>query len=77
MARYVYACPVCGRHFEVEKPMSAASDASVCPACQAPGRRVFTAPGIAVKGSPVKFSGPSSGADQGCGGCSNGACPWN
>jgi putative FmdB family regulatory protein len=74
MARYVYACTACGQRFEVEKPMAASADPSVCPSCQAPGRRVFTAPGIAVKGSPVKFSGNS---DPGCGGCANGACPWN
>lgn len=82
MARYVYACTACDRRFEVEKPMAASADPALCPSCQAPGRRVFTAPGIAIKGAPVKFSGgeeSENGASHppGCEGCGQGACPWN
>ncbi|MEW6516161.1 MAG: FmdB family zinc ribbon protein [candidate division FCPU426 bacterium] len=83
MARYVYSCTACGQRFEVDKPMTAASEPSACPQCQAPGRRVFTAPGITIKGSPIKFSGGeeveggSPEPESGCGSCANGACPWN
>lgn len=70
MARYVYACPDCRQEYEVEKTMARSAEAETCPHCGQTGKRVFTPPGIAIKGAPIKFSEPSPQARGGC----NGAC---
>jgi len=41
MPIYDYSC-VCSNHFEVVKPMSAATNIEHCPSCNEPGQRVFT-----------------------------------
>jgi len=76
MPRYVYHCAQCGKEFEIEKSMAQSGNAEKCPGCQQTGERVFTAPGITIKGSEVKSPCPgemSGGRDCGgecCHGCS-------
>ncbi len=50
MPKYEYACKACGERLEV---MQTFADAPLteCPACGGPLRKVFSAPGIAFKGS--------------------------
>ncbi|NTV51855.1 MAG: FmdB family transcriptional regulator [Candidatus Firestonebacteria bacterium] len=76
MARYVYHCACCQKKFEVEKSMALSGLAEKCPICQQTGERVFTAPGIAVKGSPVRTpcAGEVSGPSECSGGCCHGNC---
>ncbi len=77
MARYLYWCNACNQQFEVEKMMEHAGNIENCPACKANAQRIFTAPGISIKGSVVKsvMSCESRGASDGCsGGCCGGNC---
>lgn len=50
MARYDYACPACGKQFEVEHPMSEHPEIT-CPDCGAIAKQQFGASGIVFKGS--------------------------
>jgi putative FmdB family regulatory protein len=50
MPKYEYACKSCGEHLEVVQSFTDAPPTE-CPACGGPLRRVFSAPGIAFKGS--------------------------
>jgi len=70
MARYVYHCDACRKDFEIDKPMLRANVAEPCPSCGEAGKRVYTAPGIQVKGAKVKFDSPKSE----CRGCEHGCC---
>jgi hypothetical protein len=59
--------------------MSQSGTAEPCPLCRKTAERVFTAPGIAVKGSPVKTPCDSGGAggEECAGGCCDGHCALN
>ncbi len=50
MPKYEYACKSCGEHLEVVQSFADAP-LTECPACGGPLRKVFSAPGIAFKGS--------------------------
>jgi putative FmdB family regulatory protein len=45
MALYDFICETCGP-YEVQRPISEASESAPCPSCGQSGRRVFTPPGI-------------------------------
>jgi putative FmdB family regulatory protein len=66
MARYDYRCRTCDERFEVQRPMTAASDAAPCPDGHLDTVRVLTA--FATTGA-----GPSR-SSAGGGGCCGGAC---
>jgi len=75
MARYVYFCATCKQKFEIDKPMVRSSQAETCPQCGATGERIFTAPGITIKGATIKFKdGESLSASSGCENCCNDRC---
>lgn len=50
MARYDYACPVCGERFEIEHPMAEHPEI-LCPSCGAMAEQVFSTSGIVFHGS--------------------------
>jgi putative FmdB family regulatory protein len=50
MPKYEYACKSCGERLEVVQSFADAP-LTECPACGGPLRKVFSAPGIAFKGS--------------------------
>jgi putative FmdB family regulatory protein len=50
MPKYEYACKSCGEHLEAVQSFADAP-LTECPACGGPLRKVFSAPGIAFKGS--------------------------
>jgi putative FmdB family regulatory protein len=52
MAAYLYQCTACGP-WEVRRPIGTAESTSVCPACGAAGRRLYTAPLLARTPAPV------------------------
>ena len=52
LPRYDYACTACGERFDVERPMAEAGGPCPCPFCDAPARRVFTAPKLMFKADP-------------------------
>ena len=71
MPRYEYRCRACGDTFEVNRPMSASSDATACP--QGHDDTVKLLSTIALTGggraaAPVPRAGGSGG------GCCGGAC---
>jgi putative FmdB family regulatory protein len=75
MARYVYFCAACNQKFEVDKPMAQSGQAEPCPKCQSMGERVFTSPGITIKGAPIKFKdGDQLMEKGGCDGCDHHGC---
>jgi putative FmdB family regulatory protein len=45
MALYEFICETCGP-YEVQRPISDASEPAPCPSCRHSGRRVFSPPGI-------------------------------
>ena len=55
MPLYEYRCPQCGP-FDLRRAVEEASAPLSCPTCDAPVRRVYTAPGTAT------LNGPLSGA---------------
>lgn len=58
--------------------MAQAAQAEACPRCANAGERVFTAPGITIKGAPIRFNRETGQSETGsCEGCSNGACALN
>ena len=71
MARYLYRCRACGKTHEIEKGMDRAGEPETCLECHAETERVFTAPGLTRKGSPVA-GGDLPGAGDCPGGCCNG-----
>jgi putative FmdB family regulatory protein len=50
---YAFICESCGP-FELLRPMSESGAAAACPCCGAEARRVFTPPGLALLGGPVR-----------------------
>ena len=51
MPKYEYACKSCGERIEVKQ--SFVDDALTdCPSCGGPLRKVFSSPGIVLKGRP-------------------------
>ena len=52
MPRYEYACQQCEQHYDIDRPMSEASDPHQCPFCGADAKRVFTAPKFLFKPDP-------------------------
>lgn len=75
MPRYEYWCSQCQKKQEIEKPMSRASENENCPNCKADLERIFTAPGITIKGSKVKFESACPGSESGCrGNCGHSGC---
>jgi putative FmdB family regulatory protein len=73
MARYLYFCEVCQKEFEIEKTMALAGKDESCPKCQKKGQRIFTAPGISIKGGVIKTPGCSEEKRDHLG-CSSGCC---
>ncbi len=77
MATYAYRCPTHG-DFDTRAPIGTAASSAPCPACEAPGSRVFSAPrlgsapsglvkamdraGASSDAPPVVTSLPSRGA---------------
>jgi putative FmdB family regulatory protein len=53
MPLYSFDCAGCGP-FELTRSMTEASLPGTCPECGAPARRVFTPPGVARLGGPVR-----------------------
>ncbi|MCD4812200.1 zinc ribbon domain-containing protein [bacterium] len=76
MARYVYFCSKCSKQYEVDKPMAEAARLETCPTCHVTGERVFTAPGVSIKGAPVRFKDGNEINSGNCGGgcCGDGSC---
>jgi putative FmdB family regulatory protein len=64
MAQYSYECSHCRQTFAVEKSMALSGREERCPQCQAPANRVYTAPGIRIKGAKVAFSGCGLGEES-------------
>lgn len=52
MPVYEFACMPCQCSWDVERPMSEASDHSRCPVCGEIGRRVFVTPRFLFKADP-------------------------
>lgn len=50
MPTYDYRCTACETRFEVTRPMGSTAE-ETCPDCGAPAKRLFTAVGVAFKGS--------------------------
>jgi putative FmdB family regulatory protein len=50
---YAYTCAACGP-FDVARPMAEAAVPARCPGCGKEARRVFTPPGLALLGRPVR-----------------------
>jgi putative FmdB family regulatory protein len=51
MALYAFICAACGP-FDLVRPMADASAPARCPACGAPGRRVFSPPRLRLLATP-------------------------
>jgi len=55
---YEFRCNSCGV-FEQWRTMSESSNPAYCPACEAPGQRIFSAPAVNLSGSlPLRQSSP-------------------
>jgi putative FmdB family regulatory protein len=52
MPRYEYECDHCEEHFDMERPMSEASNPQLCPFCERPAQRVITVPKFLFKPDP-------------------------
>ncbi len=52
MPTYDFACPVCEARFEVERPITAATELASCPVCASAGQRLFTMPRLLFKADP-------------------------
>ena len=53
MPVYVFRCHDCGS-FELSRPMAEVGAAAYCPTCLGEARRVFTPPGLARLGAPMR-----------------------
>jgi putative FmdB family regulatory protein len=64
MPKYDFKCSVCGRQFEVSRPISQATDPAQCPDDGGAAERVFTMPMTFVKGAEnaPPSETPSAGA---------------
>lgn len=64
MPIYEYACPNCGKTFEMLRPILEADERAVCPNCRSDkGKRVVS-----------NFFSPGISAGSGCAGCAGGSC---
>ncbi len=52
MPLYEFACRSCECVYDVERPMSEASDPAPCPVCEHPGQRVYVTPKFLFKADP-------------------------
>jgi putative FmdB family regulatory protein len=68
MPRYEFRCRSCGDTFEVERPMSEASQPAACPAGHDDTVKLLTTARV------VKVGGGSSAPASGGGGCCGGGC---
>ena len=70
MPRYEFRCRACGDTFEVERPMSGASEPAACPQGHDDTVKLLTTARVSISpGSSGGSSAPSSG-----GGCCGGGC---
>lgn len=69
MPRYEFRCRSCGDTFELERPMSAASDPADCPQGHADTVKLLSAVALAGRSGRATGPGPTAG-----GGCCGGAC---
>jgi putative FmdB family regulatory protein len=69
MPRYEFRCRACGDTFEVERPMSSASEPAACPDGHSDTVKLLTTARVSVGGSSSSAA-PSSGG----GGCCGGGC---
>lgn len=53
MPFYVFSCGACGP-FEVRQSASRVGEPVRCPACEGPGKRVFTPPGVRLVAKPLR-----------------------
>ncbi|WP_250003332.1 zinc ribbon domain-containing protein [Actinoplanes sp. M2I2] len=70
MPRYEFRCRACGDTFEVNRPMSEASDPSDCPQGHADTVKLLSTVAVTGRGGGAS-SGPAVPAG---GGCCGGAC---
>lgn len=68
MPRYEFRCRACGDTFEVERPMSGASQPATCPAGHDDTVKLLTTAGVATR------VGGSDAPAAGGGGCCGGGC---
>ena len=59
MPTYEFRCAPCGP-FRERRSLADASESAVCPACHAPARRVYTAPGFSVRGGALRDAGAAT-----------------
>jgi putative FmdB family regulatory protein len=71
MPRYEYRCRACGDTFEVSRPMSAASQAAICPQGHADTVKLLST--VALTGGS-SAAAPAPAPRAGGGGCCGGAC---
>ncbi len=53
MVIYAFTCEGCGP-FELSRPMAEAAAPVRCPGCGASARRIYTPPGVALLGAPLR-----------------------
>ncbi len=70
MPRYEFRCRACGDTFEVERPMSSASEPASCPSGHDDTVKLLTTARVSVGGG----SAAPSSAPSGGGGCCGGGC---
>jgi putative FmdB family regulatory protein len=68
MPRYEFRCRACGDTFEVERPMSEASQPAACPAGHGDTVKLLTTAKV------VKVGGGSAAPASGGGACCGGGC---
>ena len=56
MPTYEFRCAPCGS-FRERRSLDNVSQPAVCPACDSPARRVYTAPGFSVRGGALRDAG--------------------
>jgi putative FmdB family regulatory protein len=71
MPRYEFRCRACGDTFEVERPMSSASEPAACPFGHDDTVKLLTTARVSIG---LSSAAPSSGAASSGGGCCGGGC---
>ncbi|GAA4772646.1 hypothetical protein GCM10023200_01220 [Actinomycetospora chlora] len=74
MPRYEFRCRTCASTFEVDRPMSAASDPADCPAGHHDTVKLLTTVGLGGRARTAQPAGPPAMAPAGGGGCCGGGC---
>ncbi|WP_027344824.1 FmdB family zinc ribbon protein [Hamadaea tsunoensis] len=69
MPRYEFRCRACGDTFEVDRPMSGATEPARCPEGHDDTVKLLTTAGMAGR---VQVSAPAGGGGGGC--CGGGCC---